>query len=179
MVLREQEGDVGLAQSARSALATSPVSFTPSASSTSAAPILNSSRGCRAWRPARRQPATTNATAVEMFSVCAPSPPVPQTSIAPSGARRGACVSALRVRRRRALRDRAIAAADARSKGRDLGLRRRAVEDAAKSASSAAHLRRPPPSRKLPMIAWPCSEAIDLRVELHAVDRAASCATCP
>ena len=58
----------------------------PSASSTSAAPERDEAARLPCFATGTPQAATTIATAVETFSVFWPSPPVPQTSIAPAGA---------------------------------------------------------------------------------------------
>ena len=60
--------------------------FTPSASSTSAAPLLEDMLRLPCLATGTPQPATTKDTAVEMLSVPWPSPPVPHRSIAPGGA---------------------------------------------------------------------------------------------
>ena len=55
---------------------------TPSASSTSAVPALEDIARLPCFRTGNPAPATVNAAIVEMFTVCAPSPPVPTTSTA-------------------------------------------------------------------------------------------------
>ncbi len=60
--------------------------LTPSAASTSAPPVREDSARLPCLATGTPAPATTKVTAVETFSVPALSPPVPQTSIAPSGA---------------------------------------------------------------------------------------------
>src|SRR5215469_4428883 len=60
--------------------------LTPSAASTSAPPVRDDSARLPCFATGTSQPATTKVTAVEMLRVPAASPPVPQTSIASSGA---------------------------------------------------------------------------------------------
>ena len=60
--------------------------LTPSAVSTSAPPVREDSARLPCLATGTPQPAATKVTAVETLSVPAPSPPVPQTSIAPGGA---------------------------------------------------------------------------------------------
>ena len=59
---------------------------TPRYSSTSAAPVRDDIARLPCLATGTPQATTTKAAAVETFSVPAPSPPVPQTSIAPAGA---------------------------------------------------------------------------------------------
>ena len=60
--------------------------LTPSAASTSAPPVREDSARLPCLATGTPAPATTKVTAVETFNVPALSPPVPQTSMAPSGA---------------------------------------------------------------------------------------------
>ena len=144
-------------------------------------------RGCRAWRPARPHAATTSAAAVETLNVPAPSPPVPQVSIAPAGragtrdraraharaprrrARRrvspfmrSATRSAadLRRRRRRRPRTRSDAPRPSRASDEVVPGRRRGRS----RAGSHARLRPPAPAagaRKFPSSCFPSSVRID------------------
>jgi hypothetical protein len=60
--------------------------LTPSASSTSALPLLLETLRLPCLATTTPAPATTKAAAVEMLKVCSPSPPVPQVSTTmPSG----------------------------------------------------------------------------------------------
>ena len=77
-------------RSAASAEAVGASRSRPSASSTSAAPDLTRRRGCRAWRPARRRRRRRSDRGRDVERAV-PSPPVPQMSTAPSGARSGPC----------------------------------------------------------------------------------------
>ena len=60
--------------------------MTPSASSTSAAPLREEEERLPCLATGTPQAATTKETAVEIFKVPSPSPPVPHRSIAPGGA---------------------------------------------------------------------------------------------
>ncbi len=60
--------------------------LTPSSVSTSAPPVWEDRARLPCFATGTPQPATTKVTADDTFSVPAPSPPVPQTSMAPSGA---------------------------------------------------------------------------------------------
>ena len=68
--------------------------LTPSAVNTSAAPARDDSARLPCLATGMPQPATTSAAAVDMLSVPAPSPPVPTTSIASSGAPDPRCLGA-------------------------------------------------------------------------------------
>ena len=70
----------------RSALSKATARSRPSASSVSAAPALLEAARLPCLATGTPQAATTMATAVETLRLWLPSPPVPQTSIAPGGA---------------------------------------------------------------------------------------------
>ena len=115
-------------------------------------PTATSSPGCRAWRPARRRPRRRAPPSVEMLNVPLPSPPVPTTSIAPSGRLDADDALAHRGREAGQLVDGLAAHPEAHEQRRQLGRRRLAVHDRAHRQraprrSTASRPRRSSPGR--------------------------------
>ena len=77
---REQEADAGLVQRAPLLVGVAAM-LTPRAVSTSDEPDFDEMARFPCLATFSPAPAATKPTAVEMFNVCSPSPPVPQTSI--------------------------------------------------------------------------------------------------
>ena len=169
----------------RSACAGARSTRTPSCSSTSAAPLFDDMLRLPCLATGTPQAATTKATAVETFSVPSPSPPVPQTSMAPGGALDGAHGAAHRPRRADDLVHRGPAHGQRGEERRDARLADVAPhhggEGAGDSAASSDARRRPRASapsansarahagtrakssrvsRKFCSSAWPFSEAM-------------------
>ena len=143
-VWREQEREAVLGERAASALAASWSIRTPSASSTSAEPAWDVIARLPCFATGIPAAATTSAAVVEMLNVPEPSPPVPTTSIAPSGASTRVDPLAHRAREAGQLVDGLAAHPEAHEQRRELRRRRLAVHDLAHREARLVDGQRPP-----------------------------------
>ena len=103
--------------------------LTPSAVSTSAAPVCEDRPRLPCLATGTPAPAITKAEAVEMLTLCEPSPPVPTMSMAPSGASTFSIFSRMVATAPEISLDRLAAHAQRHQEGADLAGRRLAGHD--------------------------------------------------